>query len=75
MLRRLRQRQDQRIPWLAVLDNPRLEKALAVMLEARQKNHRVEDLANLAHMSRSSFTEHFTKTIGQAPHEFLTMNF
>jgi len=72
MLRRLRQRQDQRIPWLAVLDNPRLEKALAVMLEAPQKNHRVEDLANLAHMSRSSFTEHFTKTIGQAPHEFLT---
>lgn len=72
LLRRLHEQQDWRIPWLAVLDNPRLENALRAMLDAPEKNHRVEDLAELAFMSRSSFTEHFTKTFGQPPHDFLT---
>ena len=72
VLRRLHERRDWRIPWLAVLDNPRLEQPLRAMLDAPEKNHRVEDLADLAFMSRSSFTEHFSKTFGQPPHEFLS---
>ena len=72
LLRRLHQRQDWRIPWLAVLDNPKLENALRAMFNAPEKDHKVETLADLAHMSRSSFTEHFTRIFGQPPHEFLT---
>jgi|TARA_B110001469_G_C9640299_1_gene321916 AraC-like DNA-binding protein len=72
LLRRLHEQQDWRIPWLSVLNNPRLEGPLRAMLDAPEKNHRVEDLAELAFMSRSSFTEHFTKTFGQPPHDFLT---
>jgi len=72
LLRRLHQRRDWRIPWLAVLDNPRLENALRAMFDAPEKDHKVEELAELAHMSRSSFTEHFARIFGQPPHEFLT---
>ena len=71
LLRRLHERRDWRIPWLAVLDNPRLEQPLRAMLDSPEKNHRVEDLADLAYMSRSSFSEHFSRTFGQPPHEFL----
>ena len=72
LLRRLHSRQDRRIPWLAVLDNPRLEQALRVMFDEPNKKHRVEDLADQACMSRSSFSEYFMRTFGQPPHEFLT---
>ncbi len=72
LLRRLHEQQDWRFPWLAILENPRLENALRVMLDAPEKQHRVEELAELACMSRSSFSEHFTKAFGQPPHEFLT---
>ena len=72
LLRRLHEQQDWRFPWLAVLDNPRMARALRAMLDAPEKSHNVEDLAELACMSRSSFTEHFAKAFGEPPHEFLT---
>ena len=72
LLRRLHAEQDWRIPWLAVVENPRLENALRAILDAPEKNHTVEMLAELSFMSRSTFTEHFTKAFGQPPHDFLT---
>ena len=71
MLRRLLERQDWRIPWLAVMENPGLQTALSVMLNSPEKNHRVEHLAEIACMSRSSFSDHFSRTFGQPPHEFI----
>ena len=72
MMRRLHEKNDWRLPWLAVLDNPGLQSALSVMLKSPELNHRVDDLADLACMSRSSFSEHFTRALGQAPHEFIS---
>ncbi len=72
LLRRLHERNDWRIPWLAVLDNPRIGKALKAMITESDRNYRVEELAEIAHMSRSTFTDHFTRLFGQPPHDFLT---
>lgn len=71
LLRQLQQQQDRRIPWLAVLDSPGLQKALKAIFNTPEKNLRVEELADLAHMSRSAFSEHFAKVLGLPPHEFL----
>jgi AraC-like DNA-binding protein len=72
LLRRLHEQKDWRSPWLTLLDNPRLENPLRIMLDTPEKSHNVEELAELACMSRSSFTEHFTRAFGLPPHEFLT---
>ena len=72
MMRRLHEQNDWRLPWLAVLDNPGLQAALNAMLTSPEHNHRVDELADLACMSRSSFSEHFARALGQAPHEFIS---
>lgn len=71
-LRRLHENKDWRIPWLAVLDNRGLQNALRAILDTPERQFRVEDLADIAAMSRSTFTEQFTKSLGQPPHEFLS---
>lgn len=72
LFRRLREQQDWRMPWLAVLDSRGLQNALRAILEAPEKQYQVEDLADLALMSRSAFSIKFTKALGQSPHEFLS---
>jgi AraC-like DNA-binding protein len=70
-LRRIQERQDSRIPWLAVLNNRGLQLALQAIISEPAKQFSVEDLAEIAAMSRSTFSEQFSKALGQSPHVFL----
>ena len=72
LLRRLHEVQDQRVPWLALLEEPRLEAAVLAMIENPEASHNVESLAEMAGMSRSAFTDHFGRIFGCPPHVFLT---
>ncbi len=72
VLRRLAERQDPRLPWLSVAENPKLGAAVEAMLGEPARAHSVADLAALAGMSRSAFSAHFTQVFGQSPHGFLT---
>src|SRR5262245_59707987 len=58
---------------LAGLADPRLAKALTAMHEAPKKAWNLEDLADIAGMSRTRFAEHFRTTIGQTPIDYLTV--
>ena len=71
VLRRLAERKDRRLPWLSVAENPKLGAAVEVMLTHPERGHSVEDLADLAGMSRSAFSAHFVRAFGQSPHGFL----
>ncbi len=59
------------LPWLAALEDPRLGHALQRMLESPGESHSLESLAALAGMSRSSFADHFSRTLGRPAMEFL----
>ena len=71
-LRRLAERQDARLPWLAALEDRRLSAAVEAMLAHPESDHSVEDLAERAGMSRSTFTARFARAFGRPPHGFLT---
>ncbi len=60
-----------RVPWLSALEDERLGATLAAMLDAPDKPHTVERLADLAGMSRASFAQHFTAAFGRPPMDFL----
>jgi transcriptional regulator GlxA family with amidase domain len=58
---------------LAGLADPRLAKALTAMHEAPKKPWKLEDLAQIAGMSRTRFAEHFRKLVGRTPIDYLTL--
>lgn len=58
---------------LAGLADPHLAKALTAMHEAPNKPWKLEDLADIAGMSRTRFAEHFRKLVGRTPIEYLTV--
>ena len=58
---------------LAGLADQRLAKALTAMHEAPKKSWRLEELADIAGMSRTRFAEHFRKLVGRTPIEYLTV--
>jgi len=58
---------------LAGLADPRLARALTAMHEAPGKSWNLEDLAEIAGMSRTRFAEHFRSRIGQTPIDYLTV--
>jgi AraC-like DNA-binding protein len=70
-LRRLAERRDARLPWLRVMENPRLNAAIDSMMTHPEREISVEELAALAGMSRSSFGTHFARAFGRSPHSFL----
>lgn len=53
------------------LHHPRLSRAIAVVIENPAAGHTVESLASLAGMSRASFSDHFSRTFGQSPIDFV----
>ena len=71
LFRRLCSEGDCRLSWLAALEDPRLGAALAQMVEHPARAHSLESLAAAAGMSRSSFAEHFSRTLGRTAMEFL----
>lgn len=58
--------------WLISLGDGRLAQAITAMLERPAEAISLEDLAAMAGMSRSAFSNHFAATFGQSPFEFLT---
>lgn len=51
--------------------HPRLSKALAAIIGNPAAPHTVDSLASLSGMSRASFSDHFSKTFGQGPIDFV----
>ena len=58
---------------LAGLADPHLAKALTAIHEAPKRPWKLEDLADIAGMSRTRFAEHFRKLVGRTPIEYLTV--
>ena len=58
---------------LAGLADPRLAKALTAVHEAPKRPWSLEDLANLAGMSRTRFAAHFRAVVGKTPIDYLTL--
>ena len=66
--------------WLSIADgslltaaanHPRLARAVAAIIERPGVSHTVDSLALLAGMSRASFCDHFSRTFGQGPSDFV----
>ena len=56
---------------LDALHHPRLARAIAAIIEQPGADHTVGSLASLAGMSRASFSDHFSRTFGQGPIDFV----
>jgi AraC-like DNA-binding protein len=57
--------------WLFALANPQIARAMASMHEKPAHGWTVQSLAAEAHMSRTTFAEHFRRTVGESPMEYL----
>jgi len=62
---------DASLPWLDVLDDPRLGHVIDHILEHPSDHHTVDSLAEKAAMSRSAFAERFVTAFGQPPMAFV----
>jgi AraC-like DNA-binding protein len=71
LLRRYCTSQEQRIPWFAAIEDPRLGKAVEVMLEQPQMPCTLHYLAEIAGMSRTTFSERFKEAFGCTANDFL----
>ncbi|MFJ5295606.1 AraC family transcriptional regulator [Pseudomonas sp. NPDC088368] len=61
-----------RLGFIAGLGDDRIAQALAALHAAPYKAWTVPELASVASMSRSSFADHFSATVGEAPLRYLT---
>jgi AraC-like DNA-binding protein/mannose-6-phosphate isomerase-like protein (cupin superfamily) len=61
-----------RLGFIAGLGDDRIAHALAALHAAPYKAWTVPELAAIASMSRSSFADHFSATVGEAPLRYLT---
>ncbi|QEH81643.1 AraC family transcriptional regulator [Sphingomonas sp. C8-2] len=57
--------------WLAALSDPRIGAALGAMHRDPQRDWRIEDLAGIAHLSRSRFAARFRTAVGHPPSDYL----
>jgi AraC-like DNA-binding protein len=57
--------------WLAALDNPRLGRVVAAMLDRPAHHHTLENLSAVAGMSRSVFAREFSSAFGRSAILFL----
>lgn len=67
LFRRLARARDDRLPWLAALDDPRLARVVKRILDDPTAPHTVNSLAAIASMSRSVFAQHFAEAFGRPP--------
>ena len=71
LLRRYCESGECRLPWLSALEDPRLGRAIAAMLDSPADDFTLERLAGLAGMSRSAFAARFGAAYGRGPIDFL----
>jgi AraC family transcriptional activator of mtrCDE len=55
----------------AAVNHPRLARTVTAIIEQPGAGHTVDSLASLAGMSRASFCDHFSRTFGEGPIEFV----
>lgn len=68
----LEEQGSSRVGWFFALAHPRIGPTLTAMHADPARRWTLQDLAALAHMSRSAFAETFRATVGCAPLEYLT---
>lgn len=71
LLRRQWERSERCVAWLAALAHPRLGEALSVMTDAPERQYALQDLADIAGMSRTAFVAAFKESFGRTPMDFL----
>lgn len=59
------------VAWLSALDHPRISKALRDVMRDPGRPYTLERMADLAGMSRSAFSKHFSKTFGRTAMDFV----
>lgn len=71
VLRRVSQQAEGALPWLSALEDPRLVGVMEIMLHQPEQSHTLESLAEVAHMSRSTFVRHFEQCFERTPMDYL----
>ncbi|MBE9552610.1 MAG: helix-turn-helix transcriptional regulator [Proteobacteria bacterium] len=71
LLRRYCTTREQQIPWFAAIEDPRLGKSVEAMLEQPEMPFTLHQLAEIAGMSRTTFSERFKEAFGCTPNDFL----
>ena len=67
MLREVANQSESSLAWLSALDDSRLARAIDHIIEDPAVSHSVESLAEVACMSRSSFSKHFQEAFSKSP--------
>jgi AraC-like DNA-binding protein len=67
------QSQNKREGFIAAIADPGLSKALSAFHDDPAQRWRIEDLADLAAMSRTRFIAHFTNTVKMPPSQYVTL--
>ncbi len=67
----LSSKENVHIGWLAALSDLRLAQSIGAIHADPAHNWTVAELAAIASMSRTSFSEHFRRTVGQAPIDYV----
>ena len=67
MLRKLASQSEESLAWLRALDDPRLARAIDIIMDNPFAAHSVESLADSANMSRSAFAKRFHEAFGSSP--------
>jgi len=67
MFRTLGEQSESNLAWLNALDDPRLARAIDTILDDPGALHSVESLADVACMSRSTFSKHFHDAFSRSP--------
>src|SRR5690606_6188647 len=57
--------------WLAALSDPRIGSAIRAMHADPGRGWRLEDLAEISHLSRSQFSARFRAAVGRSPMDYL----
>jgi AraC-like DNA-binding protein len=63
--------QDGAVGWFAALSDPRLKKSISAMHSNPSHGWRLDELADIAGMSRTSFAQHFRERVGETPISYL----
>ena len=71
LLRRHSESDECRVPWLLALQHPQLGKAISAILDRPESHFSLQQLADIAGMSRSSFAEQFREAFGRTAFDFL----
>jgi len=71
VLRRASQEADGALPWLSALDDQRLARVIEGFLEHPEQHYTLDQLADVAHMSRSTFARHFEQCFGRTAMDYL----